>query len=316
MVEWLKYFFGSFFINGLAMQGAERRVANSILAFFLGWILIFSGLVIGYQASFKTHFNNCSALIQSIEAVFENGIELKTSERKAVSGKNGEFDNSIVINTFSNADDKEKYSVNGINFILDTRPQDTVYEGEKTIRQKYIEDYLEKDVGDYIAILDDVVIGKFTTDGGLPVSFNGYYFKTDGVTVNSAATAKAFILKSFDGSSVLNFNIYFINLLKITPLIVLIPVLLALIVWGVDRIGKFSVFSKFGKTLKIECSFILVASVVTFLLTVLLSYFLPRGTVYSLVLVFYAATLLVRTIILAIMRFIGERRYYFSRKGI
>ncbi|MCM1296215.1 MAG: hypothetical protein NC311_11795 [Muribaculaceae bacterium] len=313
MLDWLKFFSGSFFVNKLAMQGADRRVGNAILSFFLGWIFIFIGLTVGYSASFQTHYYNCTPAMQVVEKVFDGGISLRTQDYKAISGLDGVFDNGKVINTFDSVDDKEKYAVDGFNIILDTRPADTPYtvDGEeKTLRDWYVKNVFDKSgVGQYIAILDDMVIGEFTTDGGITVGFNGYYFKTDGIIYKTAEQGNDFIIKAFKGSSALNINIYFINLLKITPLFVIILVLLALVLWIIDKAAKFGVFDKFGKTLKVVCSFVLVSSIITFLLTIILSFFIPRGTVYSLAILIFGLSVFVRTTVLAIMRFVAEKRY-------
>ena len=122
MLDWLKFFSGSFFVNKFAMQGADRKIGNAVVSFLLGWILLFVGLIIGYSSSFNTHLNNCPSALQTIANVFDDGICVKTENYRALSGKNGSFDNAEVINTFTNENDAKKYSSDGFNFILDTRP--------------------------------------------------------------------------------------------------------------------------------------------------------------------------------------------------
>ena len=149
-----------------------------------------------------------------------------------------------------------------------------------------------------------MLIGDFVADNGVPVHFNGYYLKLDGNITDGDTLVKG----AFDGSLAINLNVYFINLLTITPLLILVPVILALIMWIVAKALKIDEYIRFGADLKIVCSFVLVTSLLTFLFSIAASFMLPQGTVYSFTFLVYCLILLVRTALFAIIEFVKEKR--------
>lgn len=179
-----------------------------------------------------------------------------------------------------------------------------------TIRTWYVNNILDnKERGNFLAIFDDTVIGEFVTDNGIPVSFTGYYMKMNGYTAMTAEQGSEFVVKSFNGASAVNINIYFFNLLRITPLLFLIPLILGLLIWLIDKPVKSGEFTRFGQTLKVICPFVFYSSLLTFLFAIVASFLLPRGAVYSLSVLVYAIVLIIRTIVVAIPRYIGANKF-------
>lgn len=428
MKDWFKFIGGSFFVNKIALEGARRRFVNVFLSFFLCLVFLYAGLSIGYISSFKTHYNNSTALKSTLYSAFagENAqerIQLKNDGYKLFSGYNGEYDNSAVINTFVSQSDKNKYSQDGFNLIVDTRPSTTTYvefeayyegRGEKISAEKYREmsssarseytpvtvlseegktvsfnekkycdfivqftdqtsekydpaitysyetimerkdsvtqaeyfcslyelyvkayypdvkdDYagapsmrtwyrqnvFEKSgTTDYIAILDDTVTGNFSTDGGILVDYSGYYMAMDGFELKGGNAQEAqsstdsFILKSFSGAKGVDLSIYFINVLQISPLVILVIVALSFILFAVAKVGKFGFGSSFGATFKTLASFMLITSVICFFGAIILSYLVPRGAAYSLTCLIYLSVMVIRTLILAVMEIVKEKK--------
>jgi len=413
LIAWLKFFFGGFFVNKYALDGAHRSVWNAVVAFALGWFFIYFGLYTGYCASFNAHYNNCQPLTSIVEKLFDDNLTVKVNGGKAVSGKNGSLDNSVVINTFTDAGDKEAYSVNGYNVIFDTRPRATTYDdfsveavsksdGSKitydqyktqtdeakknydvkinysgsaicfddaliksykdylakcsdtsdgeyneeiakeyeqlasddvnglyelyikaycpeafgkdrygrvpTVRSYYVNNFLSiQEQKNYIAIFDDTIVGDFATDGGIPVTFGGYYLKLEH-TANTPQSGGELIVKAFKGASSVDLNIYFINLLKITPLYFLAPLLFALILWLTDKAVKSENFIYFGQTCKTVFSFALISAVLTFVLEIALSFVLPRDTVFAISSLIFTAIMFIRCLCLCLPRYIGSRK--------
>ena len=420
MIQWLKFISGSFFVNKYATDGARRGAWNAVVAFLIGWALIFIGLMVGYTSSFPKLYASSPLSVLMSDVIKENGLTVKVEDKKVVSGVNENFNNGVVINTFTNPVD-EVFKVDGYNLIWDTRQLATTYDdfkivcesknGDKEIsyedykttlsdsakndyeikvkysgiaiaftservdgylnyldrtcmesdeaynaviskeykklitdkasgtinesdyinyvyelyvkayypeiegkdafaevpvvRTWYVENiFKNKEQKNYIAVLEDMLIGDFVADNGVPVHFNGYYLKLDGNITDGDTLVKG----AFDGSLAINLNVYFINLLTITPLLILVPVILALIMWIVAKALKIDEYIRFGADLKIVCSFVLVTSLLTFLFSIAASFMLPQGTVYSFTFLVYCLILLVRTALFAIIEFVKEKR--------
>lgn len=85
---------------------------------------------------FSAHYNNSSDFQATVRSVFANsnldkriGVEIQENILKAKK-HNGEYTEDLLVNTFENDIDKQNYSVNGYNVVVDSRPADTLAEIE------------------------------------------------------------------------------------------------------------------------------------------------------------------------------------------
>lgn len=120
MVDWLKFFFLSFFMDKYAKEAAERRMLNALLGILLALVLLFAGLMIGYVSSFGRHYDNASEFRKFAYSVFsvtgDNGVEFSVKKENMTA--------SAVVDTFKSDEGAHgKYAL-----IIDTRPAATTYD--------------------------------------------------------------------------------------------------------------------------------------------------------------------------------------------
>ncbi|MDE6399017.1 MAG: hypothetical protein K2L51_06825, partial [Clostridiales bacterium] len=122
MINWLKFFFLSFFADRYAREAAERRFLNLLLGFVLSIVLIFGGLAIGYRLSFGTHYAKASEFKEFAYAMF-NDAETFVS----ISADNGTLTAMPPAAQTVNSLTDGEYSLNGYMLIIDTRRKDQTY---------------------------------------------------------------------------------------------------------------------------------------------------------------------------------------------
>ena len=136
MKKWFKFFHFSFFSHKLAKEGAKRGYASFFLSFILTLVFLWTGFIGGDMLPFSAHYNNSPDfkavtrlvfanpdLDKRIQAEIENGA-LKVKKNDVT------YVEDIIVNTASNENDKQNYSVNGYIVVIDTRPADTLAEVE------------------------------------------------------------------------------------------------------------------------------------------------------------------------------------------
>lgn len=136
MKKWLKFFFLGFFSHKSSKQGVKRGYGNVLLGFVLALVLLWASFMGADILPFGIHYKNSSDFAATAHAVFANSDSSKRIDAKIENGvlmiKNGsgEYGQDVLINTFESESDKQNYSVNGYNVIVDTRPADTLAEFE------------------------------------------------------------------------------------------------------------------------------------------------------------------------------------------
>lgn len=114
-LDWLKYFSLNFFHNKYAREGARRSTLNVLAGIAIAFVLLCGGLTIGYNGSFKTHYDNAGGFKQFLNEDLK-GVSLAIEDGKLTSDVN--------IETFVSGSD---YRVNGYELVIDTRPVATTY---------------------------------------------------------------------------------------------------------------------------------------------------------------------------------------------
>lgn len=131
-VDWLKYFFGSFFLHKYASESEERGFGGPLLGLLLAMAMIFAGLFGGSVAAFPSYYENSEEYTQFLYNAFaqsgEDRLNIKIENGVARAGKfGGEYGAGLVANTFTSEADRDKYSVNGYQLVIDTRDSKTNY---------------------------------------------------------------------------------------------------------------------------------------------------------------------------------------------
>lgn len=169
------------------------------------------------------------------------------------------------------------------------------------LRNYYYLNYLnKKDFSDYLFVFSDALIGNFRTDGGKVISFYGVYSGMDGQTVNGDG-ADAFVKKSFDNALPMMANVYAMNILRLLPFIALIPLILALAMWGVMYAIKADVkLRRITTCIKIEGCYLAFSSLVSALAMFVFGYLVSGSVLNFLPLVLLFAVMLARTTVYAV----------------
>lgn len=136
MKKWFKFFFLGFFSDKISKEGARRGYTNVFVGLILSLVFLWTGFVGGDMLPFSAHYNNSPDFQKTVHAVFANpdvnkrvGVEIQGNFLK-VKKYGGEYTEDLLVNTFENDTDRQNYSVNGYNVIIDSRPADTLAEIE------------------------------------------------------------------------------------------------------------------------------------------------------------------------------------------
>ena len=136
MKKWFRFFFLSFFSHKLSKEGAKRSYTNVFLAFLLALVCIWAGFVGGDMLPFGFHYDGAPDFRATAYGVLANADTSKRIDAKIENGilklkkYDGEYTEGLLINTFENDADKQNYSVNGYNVVVDSHPVGTLAEVE------------------------------------------------------------------------------------------------------------------------------------------------------------------------------------------
>lgn len=136
MKKWFKFFGLSFFSNKISKEGAKRGYTNFFVGLVLALIFLWVGLVGGDMLPFGSHYDNSPDFKATVRAVLANPdenlrIDVKVNNERLIAKKQGgEYLEQLLVNTFESDTDKQNYSVNGYNVVIDMRPADTLAEIE------------------------------------------------------------------------------------------------------------------------------------------------------------------------------------------
>ncbi len=136
MKKWFEFFCLSFFSDKISKEGAKRGYANVLLGLILALVFLWSGFVGGDMLPFSARYNNSPDFSATVRAVLANSdvdkrisVEIEDGHLKAKK-RGGEYTESLLVNTLENETDKQNYSQNGYNVVIDSRPADTLAEVE------------------------------------------------------------------------------------------------------------------------------------------------------------------------------------------
>lgn len=136
MKKWLKFFCLSFFSHKEAKGGAKRGYSNVFFSFLLALIFLWTAFIGGDMLPFGLYYNSSPDFKATAHAVFANADPAKRVDVKVENGvlkfkkQGGEYAEALMVNTFENEADKQNYSANGYNIVIDARPANTLAEIE------------------------------------------------------------------------------------------------------------------------------------------------------------------------------------------
>lgn len=149
-MNWLKYFTLNFFNKKNADESKKRSLWNGILSFLLAIVALYAVLCIMANVTFPINYNKSTQFKTFYHGLFtgDNAISIKIENGQA---DYVDDDVNLVINSFVSAADKEKYSANGYNVIVDLRDNSKLYNDCKIT---YVKDDITIEYDEYIELGD------------------------------------------------------------------------------------------------------------------------------------------------------------------
>lgn len=136
MKKWFRFFSLSFFSHKISKEGAKRGYSNVFLGFVLALVFLWTAFIGGDMLPFGAHYRNSQDFRETVHTVLASTDDAKRIDAKIEDGtlkvrkQGGEYTEGVLVNTFSSEADREKYSANGYNVIIDSRPANTLAEFE------------------------------------------------------------------------------------------------------------------------------------------------------------------------------------------
>ena len=136
MKKWLRFFFCSFFSDRISKDGAKRGYTTFFVGLILAFAFLWAGYVGGDILPLGVRYGNSPDFMATMHTVFSNAdvnqrlnAEIKDGSL-LVKKPDGEYSKDLLVNTFENESDREIYSKNGYNVVVDLHPADTPAEFE------------------------------------------------------------------------------------------------------------------------------------------------------------------------------------------
>ena len=136
MKKWLRFFCLSFFSDKISKEGAKRGYTNVFIGLILTFAFLWVGFVGGDLLPLGMRYDNSPDFMKTAHAIFANADLSKRIDAEIKDGvllvknRDGEYSETLLINTFKNETDKQNYSANGYNVVVDLHPADTLAEIE------------------------------------------------------------------------------------------------------------------------------------------------------------------------------------------
>lgn len=421
MKKRLSFFFLGFFSHSLSREGKNRGYTSTFLGFILAIVLLWSAFVGADMLPFGVHYKNSPDLKETVYAVLANQDEEKRIDVIIEDGAlkfkrhGGDTAPALLVNTLDNEIDRQAYSVNGFNIVVDSRPAETpaefeaycisndgndtvisyedylslsevarlnfdfklrytgkelvltdeavtgyltylkgltgkvkeramalldslskseitkadfnrkiyelyfesyypditAYEASSKVpllRNYYYHEYIKTGLKGFLFIFNDYMAGSFQTEGGIEVSFNGFYSELssgalikEGATQDEArAAVDGFIKNSFGAITSLNLYAQALNVFSLIPFIALMLAVVTVLAYSIMRIRGVESIGTLGAMLKIVGSYAWFSGAVAAVVTVVISFFINRDALGALPQVFFFVTLLTRSVVFAL----------------
>lgn len=204
---------------------------------------------------------------------------------------------------------REEYQRQVYNLFIKEYYTDFPSDQSAPLLRNYYQTYVKGGAEKYLFIFDDSCVGAFETKGGMKVTFYGFYKNfADGTNFSTAENADGFIKNSFGATAPLSVYVYLMNIIRLLPFIVLMPVITALISYCVLRLIKSDTVKTFGGCIRILGSYLLVGSLLSALITFVCGYFVPRSSLLIAAILTLFLILLIRTVIFLSLEFVTVKK--------
>ena len=204
---------------------------------------------------------------------------------------------------------REEYQRQVYNLFIKEYYTDFPSDQSAPLLRNYYQTYVKDGAEKYLFIFDDSCVGAFETKGGMKVSFYGFYKNfADGTNFSTAENADGFIKNSFGATAPLSVYVYLMNIIRLLPFIVLMPIITALISYCVLRLIKSDTAKTFGGCIRILGSYLLVGSLLSALITFVCGYFVPRSSLLIAAILTLFLILLIRTVIFLSLEFVTVKK--------
>lgn len=169
----------------------------------------------------------------------------------------------------------------------------------------YYINYIIGGKSDYLYIFDTLCTGSFTSDRGVPVAFGGYY---DGQPDGEVTDINAFIKQIFYDSAGAAVASYFFTVLMQIPFILIIPIVLALLLWLIGKALKAGNNPSFTNYYKTSNCFVLFSAVFTAVITFVCGFVFSARIVAKFMPLIFGIILAVRVCISFAIDFAAAKR--------
>lgn len=173
------------------------------------------------------------------------------------------------------------------------------------LRDYYYRNYIAGGKAYYFYVFDNMLAGSFRTDGGAPTVFGGDFNKCDDGEIDDI---HSFIKEVYYGTAGYTFTSYFVSAISQLPVLIFIPLIFALIMWGAGKAVKDGWEKTYGGCFKIVNSFVWVSALIAAIITFVCGWLVSARLMYSWMPVIFGGILLVRTVIYCILSAMRQRR--------
>lgn len=173
------------------------------------------------------------------------------------------------------------------------------------LRDYYYYNYISNGNAYYFYVFDNMIAGSFETDGGIPMVFGGYFNKCSDGPVTDIDGFINDVYYETAGYLAIN---YVIGAISQFFLLIFLPIIVGLIMWGVSKLVKDGWEKTFVGCYKIVNAFVWGSALITALITLLSGWLTAAGTMYSIMAVIFGVILLARTAIFCITSMVKNRK--------
>ena len=173
------------------------------------------------------------------------------------------------------------------------------------LRNYYINYIGNAGVCDYLIIFGDVLVGSFHTDKNLAITFYGLY---GNLPDGKVTVADDFITNTFKDTLSLYVSVQIANVFRCTPIIVIMPLVLALLAWCAMNVIKSGWGRSYATCLKVDGACLTVSAFITAMALFISGYFVSTNLLNVLPLIIVSSILFVRTVILIIYEYCYNKK--------
>lgn len=173
------------------------------------------------------------------------------------------------------------------------------------LRDYYYANFITKGNAYYFYVFDDMCAGSFETDNGIPVVFGGFFNKcADGKVTD----IDALITDTYYDTAGNTFVSYFVSMMSQLPMLIFIPLILGLLLWGIGKAVKDGFEKSFAGCYKIVNVFVWASALITSLIVFICGFITSARLLFSFIPVIFGGVLLIRIVIYCALSAVNNRK--------